>query len=93
MKTKKAQHEKKSCKVETLCTPEQFESIKARAAQHSMSVSEFGLFTMMNSRIEASIGVKDRLLDDLNHLHLMYKQGMLNEHEFTAAKERIFKNT
>ena len=75
-------------KIEVLCTDDQRTAIKLRAQKSGMSVSEFGLFTMLNARIDVSIG-GDPLLSSINRLITMLDDKKISEDEFEILKKRL----
>ena len=79
---------RKTNKIEVLCTDEQRAIIKSRAQKSGMSVSEFGLFTMLNARIDVSIG-GDPLLSSINRLITMLDDRKISEDEFETLKKRL----
>ncbi len=80
--------EKKNKKVEVLCTEKQLKIIREKALSHGMSVSEYGLFTMLNAHISVSIG-GDPLLSSINKLITMLDRGKISEEEFELLKKRL----
>jgi hypothetical protein len=55
----------KSKKIEVLCTVDQFAAIDKRAEENNMSRSEFGLFCMLNTKINAFIGTSTGIVQDV----------------------------
>ena len=79
---------RKTRKIEVLCTGDQRDSIRAHAKDIGMSLSEFGLFTMLNAQIAVSIG-GDPLLSSLNRLITMLDDGKISLDEFEMLKKRL----
>ena len=79
---------RKTNKVEVLCTVEQQAKIRKRAKEIGMSLSEFGLFTMLNAKISLSIG-GDPLLSSLNRLITMLDEEKISRDEFELLKKRL----
>jgi len=82
--------DRKVKKIEVLCTENQFEKISEKAKKYAMSNSEFGLFTMINSRIDVSIGYEPTLAKIERALNLLEK-GVIDEKEFLKLKYLILK--
>ncbi len=82
---------KKTCKIEVLCTEDQFNFIAKKAKEHAMSNSEFGLFTMINSRIEVSLG-SDPALSKIERALNLLDGGVISKEEFLKLKSSIFKD-
>lgn len=80
--------ELKSKKIEVSCTQEQFLKISERASRFGMSSSEFGLFTMINSRIDISIGA-DPFLSKIDSAIDMLENGKITSEEFEIIKKKI----
>jgi uncharacterized protein YfkK (UPF0435 family) len=80
--------EKKTCKIEVLCNKDQFDRITAKARKYAMSNSEFGLFTMINSKINISVGTDPALAKIEKALNLL-ENGLINNEEFNKLKKRI----
>ncbi|HDT11937.1 MAG TPA: hypothetical protein ENN58_04285 [bacterium] len=81
---------KKNRKIEILCNDEQFEMITKKARGYAMSTSEFGLFTMINSRIDISVG-NDPVLGKLERAVTLLDKGVIDKTEFEQLKNKIFK--
>ncbi|MCK5808586.1 hypothetical protein KAH37_06350 [bacterium] len=79
---------RKTNKIEVLCTDEQRDLIRKKAKNSGMSLSEFGLFTMINSQISVSIG-GDPLLSSLNRLITMLDDEKISLDEFEMLKKRL----
>lgn len=73
-----------------LCTETQFEKISKKARNFAMSNSEYGLFTMLNSKIEVSIGA-DPVIEKLRSAVEMMDSGTITKEEFEILKERIIR--
>ncbi len=82
--------ERKTKKIEVLCTETQFEKISKKARNFAMSNSEYGLFTMLNSKIEVSIGA-DPVIEKLRSAVEMMDSGTITKEEFEILKERIIR--
>lgn len=80
--------QRKTSKIEVLCTDEQHKSIRKHAKDIGMSLSEFGLFTMLNAQISVSIG-GDPLLSSLNRLITMLDDDKISLDEFEMLKKRL----
>ena len=78
----------KTKKIEVMCTEEHFDLISKKAKRHGMSNSEFGLFTMLNSRIEVSLGTDPALAKIASALEMLESGNITNE-EFQLIKNRI----
>ena len=78
----------KTRKIEVMCTDEHFETISKKARRYGMSNSEFGLFTMLNSRIDVSLGA-DPFLSRIAKAVEMLEAGSINSDEFTTIKNKI----
>lgn len=82
---------KKNRKIEILCSDEHFEIITKKARGYAMSTSEFGLFTMINSRIDVSVG-NDPVLAKLERAVSLMDKGLIDKQEFDKLKKNIFKD-
>ncbi|HNW81634.1 MAG TPA: hypothetical protein PKG52_01965 [bacterium] len=78
----------KTRKIEVMCTDEHFETISKKARKYGMSNSEFGLFTMLNSRIDISLGT-DPILSKISTAIEMLESGNITDDEFSAIKKKI----
>lgn len=78
----------KTRKIEVMCTDEHFENISKKARRYGMSNSEFGLFTMLNSRIDVSLGT-DPFLSKISLALAMLESGSITDDEFSAIKKKI----
>lgn len=78
----------KTKKIEVMCTEEHFDLISKKARRYGMSNSEFGLFTMLNSRIEVSLGT-DPVLAKIASAVEMLESGKITGEEFQYIKNRI----
>lgn len=80
--------ELKTKKIEVLSTKSQHEKICLKAEKLGMSLSEFGLFTMLNSDITVSVG-RDPALGRIEAAVKLFEEGKINEAEFHVLKEKI----
>jgi hypothetical protein len=89
---KKDIKERKTKKIEVLCTEDQLRQITKRARQYLMSNSEFGLFTMLNSQISVTIGA-DPVIAQLTSLVEMYEKNHISKDEFDNLRVHLFKES
>lgn len=75
-------------KIEVMCTEDHFEQISKKARRYGMSNSEFGLFTMLNSRIDVSLGT-DPVLTKIASAVEMLEAGKISDEEFGLIKRKI----
>ena len=80
--------ELKTRKIEVLCTDSQYERIALKAHRLGMSHSEFGLFTMLNSDINVSVG-RDPVLGRIEAAVNLFESGRISEEEFSVIKKKI----
>ncbi len=80
--------ELKTKKIEVLCTESQYEKIASKAEKIGMSLSEFGLFTMLNSDINVSVG-RDPALGRIEAAVKLLESGRIDRREFDVLKEKI----
>jgi len=80
--------ELKTKKIEVLCTESQYKRILEKTSALGMSLSEFGLFTMINSEITVSVG-RDPVLGRIEAAVNLLEAGKIDDKEFKILKEKI----
>jgi len=80
--------ELKTKKIEVLCTDSQYKRISEKISSLGMSFSEFGLFTMLNSEINVSVG-RDPVLGKIEATVNLLEAGKIDRNEFNILKEKI----
>lgn len=80
--------ELKTRKIEVLCTESQYGKICSKAERLGMSLSELGLFTILNSDISVSIG-RDPALGRIEAAAKLFEDGKIDEAEFNVLKKKI----
>ena len=84
--------EKKTKKIEVLCTEKQFEYLSKKAKANAMSNSEFGLFCMSNVVIHCDIGSPDTLHKWIELYDTDLKHGKINEEQRKVIIDKLIKD-